>query len=66
MSSETIEIITPPVRCDYTLQEVAQLLRCSPSSVRKLIQAGDLRHYRVRRAVRIRPEWVDEYRDAQQ
>lgn len=66
MSTEVFEIIPPPVRCDYTLQEVAQMLRCSPSSVRKLIAEGELRYYRVRRAVRIRPEWVDEYRDAQQ
>lgn len=57
-----IEILTTPLRSDLTVGEVARILRCSPTQVHRLIRSGELPHYRVGRLVRVRPEWLDEFR----
>jgi excisionase family DNA binding protein len=46
---------------DLTISEAAKRLRCSESKISRLIAAGELLVYRVGRAVRIRPEAIDQY-----
>lgn len=60
-----IELVERPPRADYTVAEVAAILRCSQTTVRELLRSGELRSYRVGRNVRVRPEWLDEFRERQ-
>jgi len=48
-----------PVRALLTVPEVAELLRLSPRSVRRLIAEGRLPIVRLGHAIRIRPQDVD-------
>ena len=45
----------------YTIDEVAQLLKVSPATVRRLIDDGQLKAIKVRGQVRIRKEDLDDY-----
>jgi excisionase family DNA binding protein len=51
---------------DLTVKDVAAELRTSPWTVRSLIASGELRAYRLngeRSSFRVRPEWLEEYRE---
>jgi len=45
----------------YTLEEVAQILRISLSTVRRLVGMGELKTVRVGRQIRVRQEDLDDY-----
>jgi putative molybdopterin biosynthesis protein len=45
----------------YTVEEVAEYLRVSEVTVRKLIEAGELKATRVGRQYRISQEALDDY-----
>jgi excisionase family DNA binding protein len=47
----------------WTLDKAAAHVAMHPTTLRRAIWAGQLRHARVggRRAIRLRPEWVDEW-----
>lgn len=45
----------------YTVEEVAQILRVSEPTVRKLIESGELQATRVGRQYRISQEALDDY-----
>lgn len=55
---------SPTKLSDYpqllTVDEVCSILRITPPSVRKLIDAGSLRHIRVGKLIRIYQSSVDE------
>jgi excisionase family DNA binding protein len=64
MSSASFQVVSPPRRTDLTLDEVAEILRCSRYLVRRLVQDGELPAYRVGKFLRVRPEWLEEFRKA--
>jgi len=45
----------------YTIEEVADILRVNPATVRKLIDTGELKATRVGRQYRISQEQLDDY-----
>ena len=45
----------------YTIEEVADILRVNPATVRKLIESGELGATRVGRQYRISQEALDDY-----
>ncbi len=47
MSGASFQVVSPPRRTDLTLDEVAEILRCSRYLVRRLVQDGELPAYRV-------------------
>ncbi|RBY82708.1 hypothetical protein DQ240_18400 [Blastococcus sp. TF02A-26] len=59
---------TPPPDPDpwLTAGEVAELLRVSPATVYRLVDARELQSKRIRRSVRIRRSWVTAYLRANQ
>ena len=54
------EVVTPALA---TRQQAAQRLRCSISTVDRLLRANDLSSLRIGRSVRIRIEDIDRYLD---
>ncbi len=53
----------PPAGDDpwMTVEEIAGRLRVSRMSVHRLIDAGQLRHVRIRSSIRVRRSWVQAY-----
>ena len=47
---------------DLTLKDVADELKVSTRTVRRLLSAGELAYYRVRRALRVEPAAVNDYK----
>ena len=45
----------------YTLEEVAEILKVSVQTVRRLIDDGELKAFRVRGQWRVRKEDLDDY-----
>jgi excisionase family DNA binding protein len=45
----------------YTLEDVAEILKVSVSTVRKLVEDGDLKAFKVRNQWRVRKEELDAY-----
>lgn len=43
------------------IEAAAECLNISPRSVADHIRAGRIRHARIGKHIRIRPEWLDEY-----
>lgn len=58
----TVPISSPPF---FTVEEVADQLRVSHMTVRRIITAGELPAYRFGRSVRIDPADVDAYLERQ-
>ena len=56
-----IHVLDQAERPFYTIRALAQRLSVSDRKIRKLLEHGELRSYRVGRAVRIAPEDVDRY-----
>lgn len=51
--------MTPPAF--YTLEQVAQMLQVSERTVMREIKAGKIRAFKAGRALRFKPEAVEEY-----
>lgn len=56
-----IRIAPEPERPFYTTKALAQRLSVTERMVRKLLQSGQIRSYRIGKARRIAPEDVDSY-----
>jgi excisionase family DNA binding protein len=46
----------------YTVKEVAEYFQVSPSTIRRLIKEGELKAYRISKAIRIAPEQFYEFK----
>jgi excisionase family DNA binding protein len=51
-----------PIPESLTVAEAAKRLHISPNTVYDLCARGEIIHHRVGRAIRLRPEDIDEYR----
>lgn len=49
----------------YTIEEVADILKVSAGTVRKLIDSGELKAFKVRGQWRIKKEDLDQYINSQ-
>jgi excisionase family DNA binding protein len=54
-----------PIRYAFTPATLAEHWGVSAATVRNLAKSGQLRHFRIGRQVRIKPEWVDDYEGRQ-
>lgn len=54
---------TYPFQSDYTVKEIARILKIAVASVRKLMRSGDLKHYKIsERGTRVTQKQLDEFR----
>jgi excisionase family DNA binding protein len=56
-----VEIQVQEVRPLFTVKSLAAYLECSVRQVRVLLDDGEIRHFKVGRQIRVRPEVVEEY-----